>query len=154
MAGQFEKSEMLSVALLLIVHANNIPTMQFLIGIPRTSQSKCDTRVWYYWLSVLGKGSHNYPLLVEQFITWLLSIYRFVDWRVKHSMCLLEDLSILARLRTIDLTISVIVKTTYQNRFNTSVQYLFGREKFCWLLEQSCLMTVESFNWSQYVYCK
>ena len=85
MAGQFEKSEMLSVALLLIVHANNLPAMQFLIGIPRTSQSKCYTHVWYYRLSVLGKGpgSHNYPLLVEQFITWLLSIYRFVDWRVK-----------------------------------------------------------------------
>ena len=83
MAGQFEKSEMLSVALLLIVHANNIPAMQFLIGIPRPSQSECYSRVWYYWLSVLGKGSHNYPLLVEQFITWLLSIYRFVDWRVK-----------------------------------------------------------------------
>ena len=90
---------------------------------------------------------------------------RFVNWRVKqkrdsaesssyHSMSLLEDLSILARLRTIDLTITVIVKTTYQNRFNTTVRYLFGREKFCWLLEQSCLMTVESFNWSQYVYCK
>ena len=45
MAGQFKKSEMLSVALLLIVHANNIPAMQFLIGIPRTSQSTCDTRV-------------------------------------------------------------------------------------------------------------
>ena len=85
MAGQFEKSEMLSVASLLIVHANNIPAMQLLIGIPRTSQSKCDTRVWHYWPSVLGNGSHNYPLLVEQFITWLLSIhvYRFVDWRVK-----------------------------------------------------------------------
>ena len=83
--GRSVRKEWNVVCRLTANNANNLPAMQFLIGVPRTSQSKCDIHVWYYWLSVLGKGpgSHNYPLSVEQFITWLLSIYRFVNWRVK-----------------------------------------------------------------------